>query len=159
MPQIEVEFKEVGPQTVAYVARKGSFAQFAAAMGELMGFMGRQGLQMAGPPFGVYYNAPGEVPEEELSWEVCFPVAGASEGEGVKALPALEVAATVHKGSYHSMGATYQALATQIAAEGYRIAGPAEEVYLSDPRTVAEQELLTEVRFPVAPAEEGEAAP
>ena len=150
MQEPQTSIKEVGPETVAFVARKGPYSQMQEAMGGLMAMIEEQSLAMSGPPVGVYYNSPVEVPPEELLWEVCFPVSGAAEGEGVKTLEAREVAAAIHRGPYHEVGATYEALTQWIAEEGYQIAGPAEEVYLNNPQEVPPEELLTEVRLPVA---------
>lgn len=39
---------------------------------------------------------------------------------------------------------------TWIAANGYQIAGPFEELYYSDPNTTQPADYLTEIRIPVA---------
>ncbi len=150
MQEGEIGLKEVGPETVAFVAREGPYSQMLEAMGEVMALVQELGLTMEGPPGGVYYNSPGEVPEEELLWEVRIPVAEGAEDEGIKTREAREVAATVHSGSYHEIGASYDALRRWIEAQGYQIAGPAEEIYLNNPQEVPPEELLTEVRLPVA---------
>jgi len=96
------------------------------------------------------------VPPEELLWELQSPVAGDvppsgpdERGLGVKRVEGVEVASTMHKGPYDKIGAIYGALAGWIAENGYEIAGPPEEVYLSDPDKTPAEELLTEVHFPV----------
>jgi effector-binding domain-containing protein len=38
-----------------------------------------------------------------------------------------------------------------IAEQGYEIAGPSQEVYLSDPNSVAPEQYVTEIRFPIKP--------
>ena len=149
MQEAEMSLKEVGAETVAFVARQGSYSQMPQAMGELMGLVQQMGLAMEGPPAGVYFNSPVEVPEEELLWEVRIPVAEGAEGEGTRTIETREVAATIHRGSYHGIDKTYMALVQWIEAQGYQIAGPSEEVYLTNPQEVPEEELLTEVRFPV----------
>ena len=55
----------------------------------------------------------------------------------------------MHKGPFDQVGHTIHALEAWIAANGYEIMGPYEEIYLTDPGKSTPEELLTEVRFPV----------
>jgi effector-binding domain-containing protein len=153
---IEVMVKKTEPRTVAFVAEKGSFNKIGDAIGKLYSFIQGKGYTIAGPPIGVFFNAPQEVPEEELLWEIQCSVAGEvalsepdEQGVGIKRVEPYEVASTMHKGAYDEVGETYGALVPWIMENGYEIAGPSEEVYLSDPQNTPPEEILTEVRFPV----------
>lgn len=153
---IEVTVKKTEPMTLAFVSMKGPYSLIGETFGKLYGWIGEKGYVPAGPPVGVYFNAPGQVPDEELLWELRSPIAGDvapggpdERGLGIKKVEAAEVAATMHKGPYDQVGATYGALAGWIAENGYEIVGPSEEVYLSDPGKTAPEELLTEIHFPV----------
>ncbi len=153
---IEVTVKKTEPMTVAFVSMKGPYSLIGEAFGKLYGWIGEKGYIPAGPPMGTYFNAPGQVPEEELLWEIRSPIAGDvapldpdEQGLGVKQVEGAEVAATTHKGPYDQVGATYGALAGWIMEHGYDIVGPGEEIYLSEPEKTPPEELLTEVRFPV----------
>jgi len=153
---IEVTVKKTEPMTVAFVSMKGPYSLIGETFGKLYGLIGEKGYVPAGPPVGVYFNAPGQVTDEELLWELRSPIAGDvtpsgpdERGLGIKKVEAAEVAATMHKGPYDQVGTTYGALAGWIAENGYEIVGPSEEVYLSDPGKTAPEELLTEIRFPV----------
>ena len=153
---IEVTVKETEPVLVAFIAMKGPYTQISEAFGKLYGWIGQKGYIPAGPPSGSYFNVPGEVPDEELSWELRSPIAGdvapsgpSMQGLGVKRLGRARVAAAIHKGPFDTVGATYEAMANWINENGYEIVGPADEVYLSNPQDTAPEELLTEVRFPV----------
>ena len=153
---IEVTVKKTEPMTVAFVSMKGPYSLIGETFGKLYGLIGEKGYVPAGPPVGVYFNAPGQVTDEELLWELRSPIAGDiapggpdERGLGIKKVEAAEVASTMHKGPYDQVGATYGALAGWIAGNGYEIVGPSEEVYLSDPGKTAPEELLTEIRFPV----------
>ena len=111
-----------------------------------------KGLQMMGPPFGVYFNSPQQVPVEDLMYEVAIPFAGDAEEEGrvkIKTIPAQLVLSTIHKGPYSECGMAMGALAEYAYKNSYEIAGPPMETYLSDPNETPEKELLTEVCFPV----------
>ena len=153
---IEVTVKKTEPITVAFVSKKGPYTLIGETFGRLYHWIGEKGYVPAGPPIGVYFNAPGQVPDEELLWELRSPIAGDvapsgpdEQGLGVKKVEGAEVASTMHKGPYDQVGATYGALAGWIAENGYQIIGPGEEVYLSDPDKTPPEELLTEIRFPV----------
>ena len=153
---IEVTIKESEPTTAAFVSMTGPFTQMGEAFGKLYAWIGQKGLTPSGPPVGVYYNAPGQVPDDHLSWELRSPIAGDpppegpdEQGLGIRKLAAVQVAATIHKGPYDDVGDTYGALMGWVAENGYEVAGPPEEVYLSNPDETPPEELVTEVRFPV----------
>lgn len=153
---IEVKFKKTEARTVAFVAMKGPYSQISAAFSRLYGWMGTRGYAPSGPPSGVYFNAPGQVSEDELSWELRSPVSKQVEtfrpnaqGFGVRRVSGAQVAATTHKGPYDRVGETYELLGDWLIANGYEIVGPSEEIYFSDPSQTPPEELLTEVRFPV----------
>ncbi len=59
---------------VVILPMKGSHGQHKAAFEELFAYLERAGLEPTGPPFGRYVNGQPEVPEQELSWEVGFPI-------------------------------------------------------------------------------------
>ena len=153
---IQVTIKETEPLTVAFLSMKGPYTQISEAFGKLYSWMGQKGLMPAGPPLGLYFNVPGQVPDEELLWELRSPIAGDvaisgpdEQGRGVKRLEAIQVAATMHQGPFEEVGRTYGALAGWIMENGYEINAPTEEVYLSDPNETPPEQLVTEVRFPV----------
>ena len=145
--------KGIEAQTVAYASCKGPYDQIGSVFEELFAWIGKKGYTPAGPPGGFYFNNPEQVAAEELLWELYCPLGGevpiaepGAEGIGVKKTEPREVAATIHKGPWEKAGEVYAHFVSWIEANGYEIAGPAEEVYLSDPKTPP-QEMLTEVRF------------
>jgi effector-binding domain-containing protein len=156
---IEVDLKTIEPETVAYVAMRGPYTQVPEAMGVLYGWIAQHGLQPAGMPGAVYLTAPDDVPESEALWELQTAVAGSpapaepdESGCGVRLNPAMLVAYTMHRGPYENVAETYEKLDHWVAAEGYAMAGPPQEVYFSDPNEVPPEEYLTEVRFPIVKA-------
>ena len=60
------------------------------------------------------------------------------------------VATTVHVGPYSEVGKAYTALQKWMTDNGRRPAGMVREIYLNDPDTVAAEELLTEIDWPIA---------
>jgi len=149
---MDIVEKKIGKQQVAYISFKGPFDEVPVLMGEVVGFIMAKGLQMMGPPFGVYYNSPQEVPVEELMYEVGMPFAGEAVEEGrvkIKTVQEKLVLSSVHKGPYNEVGKVYGAIAQYAYQNGYEIIGPPMEIYLSDPNETPENELLTECTFPV----------
>lgn len=149
---MEIVEKKLGKKQVAYITYKGPFDEIPVLMGEVVGFVMAKGLQIIGPPFGVYFNSPQEVPVEELMYEVAIPFAGEAEEEGrvkIKTVPEQMVLSTIYKGPYSECGTAIGALAQYAYENGYEIVGPLMETYLSDPNETPESELLTEESFPV----------
>ncbi len=109
------------------------------------------------PCLTLYYDD--EYKEKDWDVEVCIPVQGALPETGrVKAhsLPRVEaMACTIHHGAFVTINEAYQALGRWIEQNGYRICGPAREVYLreaapaGDGVSQVDQDTVTEVQFPV----------
>jgi effector-binding domain-containing protein len=149
---MDIVEKKIGKRQVAYITYKGSYEEVPVLMGEIVGFIMAKGLQIMGPPFGVYFNSPQEVPIEELMYEVGMPFAGEAKEEGrikIKTEPEQLVLLTVYKGPYSGCGAAIGALAQYAYKNGYEIIGPPMETYISDPNETPESELITEMCFPV----------
>ena len=156
---IEVTVKKTQAMTVAFASMRGPYTQISETFGRLYGWIGAKGYAPSGPPLGLYFNAPGQVADNELLWELRSPIAGDvagsepdEQGIGVKQVEAAEVAATMHKGPFEEIGTIYEGMARWIAENGYEISGPPEEVYLTDPAETPPDQSLTELRFPVRKA-------
>jgi effector-binding domain-containing protein len=116
----------------------------------------QKGFQSADTPLAVFFNVPGQVPDDELLWEVQLPIAGGvapggpdKQGLGVRLLPEAEMASTMHRGSYSTLEEAYKALTAWLTEHGYEVVGPPEEIYLQGPGKFSAKDFLTEVRFPV----------
>lgn len=149
----EVKLKRVEPMTVAYVSMKGPYSQIPAAFGRLYGWMGKKGYSPSGPPIGVYFNAPGQVPDDELTWELRSPIAKQvnpsgpdAQGLGVRRVEGGRMAAVMHRGPFEEIGKTYEKLMAWVAGSDYEMDGHPEEVYFSNPEETPPEQLLTEVR-------------
>jgi DNA-binding transcriptional MerR regulator len=69
----------------------------------------------------------------------------------VHELPAAVMAATVHHGSYMTIGDAHEAILTWIEANGYRIVGPDREInlYHTMPIRLDDPSYVTEIQYPV----------
>lgn len=154
MPDIQTKMTE--PETVAYLPMRGQFDQIPAAMGRLYGWVAAHGLTAVGMPRCAYLDDPSTTPPDEARWELQAPVGeGAAisdldaEGCGVKAIAPHVVAYAMHRGPYDTIGETYFALMEWLQREGYRVNGPAYEIYYSDPSDTEPADYLTEARIPI----------
>ena len=59
------------------------------------------------------------------------------------------MAMTIHQGPYQEIAAAYHTLMGWISEHGHEATGPPREIYLNDPQTVSQDELLTKVEFPI----------
>ena len=141
----------------ACIFHRGAVAAIGDDMGRLLGevieWVMKGGLQMAGPPFAVYYSSPEDMARGEMEFDVGIPFIGEAQGEGkiqIKTFPAHEVLSAIHKGTYNQIAPVYAALMEHATQNDYDVTGAPMELYLTNPMEVAESDLLTEVRFPVA---------
>ena len=149
---MDIKEKKIPERQVAYIRYKGPFEEIPVLLGEVVGFVMAKGLMIMGPPFGIYFNSPQEVPVEELQYEVGIPFKGQAEEEGrvkIKTEPEQLVIYLVYKGPYSEAGKAIGALGEFAYKNGYEITGPPMETYISDPNETPEDELLTEMAFPV----------
>ncbi len=154
----DVVVHQIGPRTVASLHRTGSFDQIPAAIERLVGWLGERSLETSGPPGTRYFVDPRTVSEDAYEWaafvELRQPrgaddvVPSAEDEVEIRALPATEVASTVHRGPYETVSESYDRIQSWAEARGWEPSGPGEELYLSEPDT-APSEQLTEVRMPV----------
>lgn len=147
-----IEIKKVDEYQVAFIRVKGSYDKIPETLGEVVGWLMTKDVEIQMPIYGLYYNSPMEVSEDELDWEVGAAFLGDLEGEGriqIKKVPEHTVVSTVFKGPFSEANSVYGSMLEFTAKEEYEIAGPVLESYLNSPDEVPESELLTEVQFPV----------
>jgi len=154
---IKVTIKQTEPMIVAFLSVKGHFSQIPTAFGRLYSWISEKGYKPRGPAIAVYYDVPGQVPDDQLRWELRSQISentvviGPNEqGLGVKRVGAVQVVATMHKGPYENIEGTYRALTDWVSENGYEINGPFEELYFNNSTRTPPEELLTEIRFPVS---------
>ncbi len=152
----EVIYKRVEPVTVyaasEYAPGMGP-ENVGPVVGPLIGGLD-QALAAAGRPLlepGIFwYEAEAD---DRFSVHVSYtaeatPVSG--EGYDVVELPEMPTAATlVHHGDMRGIGESWGALMEQLTADGYRVAGPAREVYLEAEGHEPGPDWVTELQAPV----------
>jgi effector-binding domain-containing protein len=149
---MEIKEKTTEKVKVAYINHTGTYTKIPEYIQEIGQWVMDKGLEMTGMVYGTYYNSPDEVTEDELQYEIGFSFGGEAQEEGkvkIKEIPEHLVLTAIHKGPYTEVGPVIHDLAEYAITQGYEIVGPITEVYLNDPSLVGENELLTEVQFPV----------
>lgn len=108
-------------------------------------------FSVAGPIMTIYHD--NEYREQDVDLEVPVPVVGQAEVDDptlvLQTLPATRVVSVVYTGPCQGISSAHEAVFRAVQAL-LDWNGPAREVYLNDPNRVAEQELMTEVQYPVA---------
>ena len=164
MPLPEIEIRDLEQAITIAVRLETTQDQLAevfdAEMPRLRAVRDDVGAQMAGAPFARYYHFGADRIDLEIGAPIAFvpaglqPISGRPDGIiGSSELPSGRAAVALHRGPYDGLAATYDAVAAWIAAEGHTAGDGPWEVYLSDPREVADPaDLLTEVVWPISPA-------
>ena len=125
-------------------------AKISAAMGEafgqLMAFIGQNGITTTSAPMAVYTG----FDPETLSFRAAKAISqadAAKAGGDIKAdvLPGGEVFHISHIGPYATLRNTYQAAEVAVKATGKGLGTPTWEVYVDDPATTPEADLRTEI--------------
>jgi effector-binding domain-containing protein len=134
MASPEVKFMNAPKLIVAYVELKGPYSRIGEAMKGLKTWIDAKGIEQAGYPFCLFFDNPNETREEDLRSEACIPVGKPFEPEGefkVKELGETPVAETRHEGPPEEYTKTYGPFLEGLVSQGYQVAGPAREYYMS----------------------------
>jgi len=154
---IEITYKHVDPLTVYAVTGNAPGMgpeNIGPVIGPLIGALD-SALESAGRPLiepstFVYSSVEGS---DEVAVTISYnaepePVPG--DGYDVVTLPGIELAAsTLHRGDMTGIGDTWMALTDKIVEDGFRIAGPAREIYLEAEGHEPGPDWVTELIFPV----------
>jgi len=143
---------------IAYVKHVGAYNKipYDKYYEKLFAWIKEKHLRPAGPPFGIFYDNPEEVPAKKCRSEVGVPIKGnAKSGKEIKVkkVPSANVARIVHRGPMKDYGKTYKKLNQWIVENDYRWVGPSMEIYLSKPKMVGgELSVFTVIQVPVKKA-------
>jgi AraC family transcriptional regulator len=143
---------------IAYIKHSGAYDKipFDQYFGKLFAWAKEKRLKPAGPPMGIFYDDPKNVPAEKCKSEVGIPIRGKTKPEKkikIKEIAPTTVAAITHRGPMKDYMKTYEKLNEWIAENSYVTAGPPMEVYLSKPKLVhGEPAIFSVVQVPVKKA-------
>jgi effector-binding domain-containing protein len=136
-------FRCSATQSEIFQAIPDGFGRVLAVLGDIV---------PAGIPFALFHAFPDADTAGEVS--MCVPIdpqCAIESGDGVEVavLPASAMAAIVHRGPYEDMQEAYASVASWIHARGHAIVGPSREIYLNSPAEAGQDDLLTEIQWPI----------
>lgn len=147
-----VTVQKIEPFSYFCLHYKGPFSKLPEVIGQLMHEANLQNVYPTGPLMGVYFGSPEQATNEELDWEIGFPMTPQSLVQ-----PPLEkkefnydqVVSAVHTGSYASIGETITMMLEWMEANGYAPAGPVLERYMDmNPQELKPEAMTTEIWIP-----------
>jgi effector-binding domain-containing protein len=124
----------------------------AAAYGQVLAFVSTNELQLAGQPLAItnYWDDRG------FGFDAGIPVDGTpTRGTGPESTVRMgetyggRVIRAIHVGPYTGLEGTYEKVEAFAAAHRLQSNGRPWDVFVSDPGNVAEDELVTEIYYPV----------
>jgi effector-binding domain-containing protein len=157
---IAIEHIVVAATEIAFLATSSrpepaaTSAAMANAYFQILNFIDRHGLEEAGAPLSITRDFSGA----QLVFDAAIPIRGITANTprndaGVKLgnTYAGTVIRVKHIGSYRQLAVTHRKISAYLAALGIARNGAFWESYVSDPRRVAEEDLLTYLFYPIKP--------
>ncbi len=142
---IEVKLAEIPDANILSLRENIAVKNFDRLFGRVMDLLKQTDLICVGTPVAIYHSP--EFDPENTDLEIGVPVNSA--GNHTRVLQGGTCALAVHKGSYSTLSNTYARLAEWVEREGLCLAAPPYEKYLNSPQEAPEEQLVTEVYFPV----------
>jgi AraC family transcriptional regulator len=141
---------------VAALAHRGEYNQIATTFQQLAGIAA--GMNLFGPStrsFAIYYDNPSVTPQDALRSDACLTVPEGWSPSGpieLREIRGGRYAVVLHVGPYAELAHAYEWLyGTWLLRSGEELAdAPIVEEYLNDERTVAPNDLRTEIWVPLA---------
>ncbi len=144
-------------QPALAIRTQAAEAELEDTMGQIMtmliGYAMLNGVELAGPPYARYFaRSP-----ERIDFEAGIPTRKRLDGDpelGIAAteLPAGPAATTMHRGPYQYLPRAHAALSSWANENGRDAAGPAWEVFLSNPQQEPDPaKWRTKVFLPLSP--------
>lgn len=149
--------KETAPQRILGKRGVGRYADcISRLMTDLCGQIFseanmRNGVRVTGPFMSIYHDQ--EYRENDATVECAAPFSGkiaVSDPEmEVQTLPGGMCLSLIYKGPYSGLHGAWSRIGAYAEEREFLATGPHREIYLNDPDTVIENELLTELQIPI----------
>lgn len=153
-----MQIETVQTQALPWIYLSYQTSMDSTEIGRVMGeafqklgqFVGQNQIAVAGPALSVYRD----YTDTGMTVDIGFPIPAAALGKAsgeIKAgqTPSGKVLKAVHRGPYDKLRETYDALGKHMKAADIPMPAISWEVYLSDPNTTADADLITEIFMPV----------
>ncbi|RJG24069.1 MerR family transcriptional regulator [Paenibacillus thiaminolyticus] len=149
LDHIEVQLVETEPINILYMRQMLSSDDYAAGYGmyfsRLYEKIATEKLTLLGAPMTIYHSP--EYNPDGNDTEFAIPIKEAAKG--TRDFPGGLSAKSVLKGSYSELTSVYARLREWVENEDYELVKSPYEVYVTDPKQVVPEDMVTEVYFPV----------
>lgn len=146
LEDIKVEIVEVDDLNIYYIRDKINIVDFGMHLQKLYEGLMKEGLTPIGGPMTIYHDS--EFKPEDYDVEMAIPVKEVTDKTRV--IKGGLRAKSILKGSYENLTSIYSNLNEWIEKENYKITLSPYEVYVTDPNTVAVEDNITEVYYPIS---------
>lgn len=151
--EVHCNWKDRLDQPYVFLENLGPYADTGALIPEVHRLLAQQGIQPAGPPFGLYYDDPSSVEAGMLRSRACVPVGSWTQPAlplKKETLPSRTVAYALASGPYPGVPSSYPGIFGYMSKMNWAIAGPIREIYMIPPSEVdGYDQLISEVQVPV----------
>lgn len=157
MELINWKIKEIPQQRVIAIRGHGTYNEI---IGELIGRLCAEAgsesnsggrMKVTGPVMTIYEGE--DCDDFGGSLEAALPVTGpvtiSDPDISLKTLPGGKALTVIHKGAYHKLGMAHKKIYDYINEKGLNMCGTGRELYLNDPADTPEEDLLTEIQYPL----------
>ncbi len=144
--KVEIKVVETPPVNMISARDTISIKNFDQLFGRAFDKLHSAGLCLNGPVLAIYHSE--DFDPESTDVEVGLTVDAGTEDTRV--LDGGTCAMAVNLGPYSNLHETYTALAKWVEENGYKITASPYEKYLNSPQEVSEEQLVTEVYFPIS---------
>lgn len=155
-----VEIRTIEDEKVYYVRENGSYHTAACqAYLELKNFITKHNLELPDKNakvkmYGIAHDNPCITPDEKCRFDTCITVSEdipIEDNINIQTIIGGKYAVFLHKGPYGNIGSLYHAVYNEwIPSNNYKLKDlPAFQVYLNSPEKVKQEDLLTELYFPI----------
>lgn len=141
-------------QTIVFVSGAanwdGAFSSIVDNLKKVYAFLEKEKIAPAGAPMTIYTATD----DKGFEFDAAVPVAAAPPNPPtgdikVGKSPSGKALRYVHRGAYDAMDSTYEAITNQLDDKGLEAKDVFVEIYRSDPRTTAQDQLEIEVLVPI----------
>lgn len=140
-------------QTIVYAegsaAWNNAFETIVNGLKSIYAFLEKENIGATGPAMTIYMSTDDSGFKFRVAVPVAQPPAGLAAGLSAGKSPAGKALKYVHRGPYDTLDATYEAITNQLDEKGLEAQDLFVEVYRTDPRTTAPDNLVVEVFVPI----------
>ena len=152
--RLEISMKEMAACRVATVKGSGTYEEVGRVLMDLFRWVLERRAKVVSYPMVLYPEGIEDIYSEGVEFEACIPIdaemkIGGAGDVKIKNHPAVSVVFAKQRGPASEVVGVHDQILEWTEANGYKVAGPSRELFLTNPMEFSEEELLTEIQIPV----------